>query len=146
MVIDATGKWWKGSEPKDLKEYLEALSADQYPIDIFTLRKCECGSDAFQIEVDDDEGCAKTTCSKCRQPSFLADSEEYWSSDSPRTYKCIECSLDRANVGLGFALTTDRNCIQWVYIGCRCSACGVLGCMIDWKIGYEPSLHFAQNA
>ena len=27
MTIDTSGKWWKGSAPEDVGEYLQALSA-----------------------------------------------------------------------------------------------------------------------
>jgi hypothetical protein len=39
MTIDTTGKWWKGSAPDDLDEYLRALAPQEigYSLDAFRL-------------------------------------------------------------------------------------------------------------
>ena len=47
MAIDASGKWWVGSEPQDLKVYLEAYSADGYKVNEFRLAICNCGNQKF---------------------------------------------------------------------------------------------------
>jgi hypothetical protein len=36
--------------------------------------------------------------------------------------------------------------VHWLYVGCRCAKCGVLGCMVDWKVAYEPSLQLLDQA
>ena len=40
MVIDKSERWWRGSEPADLHEYLVAFTADGYPAD--EIRDCVC--------------------------------------------------------------------------------------------------------
>ena len=146
MTIDKSGKWWKGSSPEDLNDYLKEFSGDSYPIDRFALLHCQCDSTMFAIEIDEDEECGKGICSTCGESNFIADSQENWGTVAPRKYECIECHSKEANIGLGFALTEDHEAVKWIFLGCRCAKCGVLGCMIDWKISYEPSLHFIPNA
>jgi len=43
------------------------------------------------------------------------------------------------NVGVAFALYLEDKEIKWLYVGCRCVNCGVLGCFAGWKVGYAPS-------
>jgi hypothetical protein len=58
MSIDRTGKWWTGSDALDLDEYLVELSADGYRVGKVVHSRCaDCGSVAFKLRVDDEEGC-----------------------------------------------------------------------------------------
>lgn len=140
MAIHKTGKWWAGSSPDDIKDYLEAYSANGYQSEQFCLARCTCGSFEFRLEADDDEGVAKRTCIECGKEHFICDSAEYWEDAKPQLWKCVECESEAANVGVGFSLYEDREAVRWLYIGERCSTCGVLGCFAGWKIGYAPSL------
>lgn len=142
MTIDTSGKWWTGSSPGDLEEYLQSYSADSYPIHAFRLAKCPCGSESFDLHVERDEGIAKRTCAQCGAKHWIADSAENYEKGLRLTkYKCITCKGSRANVGVGFSLMEDGACVRWLYVGNRCVDCGVLGSMADWKVGYDPSLH-----
>ena len=145
MAIDTTGKWWIGEQADDLKEYLEAYSAETYPTTEFRLSKCDCGSLEFRVEADDDEGVARRTCVKCRKKQFICDSGEFWEDAEPESWKCVECKSRSANLGVGFSLYDDGE-VRWVYLGVRCSKCGVLGCFAGWKIGYSPSRHLLDQS
>lgn len=140
MSIDKAGKWWVGSSPEDIKEYLEAYSAppEGYGTQAFRQAKCECGSEDFELFADDDEGCARRICTFCGSEHFICDSEEFWAESAPEKWKCIECGSTRANVGVGFSLYDDGE-IRCLYIGERCVACGILGCFAGWKVAYAPS-------
>lgn len=140
MAIDKSGKWWTGSTPDDLREYLEALSEDSYKVHEFRLARCHCGSVDFEVETSDEDGVARRTCAKCRNEHFICDSGEYWDEADTERWQCIECQSIIANVGVGFSLYDDRQDIHWLYIGERCAQCGLLGCTASWKIGYGPSL------
>ena len=139
MSIDESGKWWVGSEPGDIRGFLEAYATEGYEVHDFRLATCECGSHSFHLEADDNEGVAKRTCSKCTRHHFLCDSEEYWEDAEPQMWKCIECNSEDANIGVGFSLYEDDGEIRWLYVGYRCARCGVLGCFAGWKIAYAPS-------
>jgi hypothetical protein len=145
MSIDKSAKWWIGTDSNDIKEYLQAYAADGYKVSEFRLGKCSCGSDVFTLLADDDEGCARRTCVSCGQEEFICDSEEFWADASPEEWKCVECGSDRANVGVGFSLYEDGE-IRWLYVGERCSNCGVLGCFAGWKVAYSPSKQLLDQA
>lgn len=138
MAVDKLGQWWVGSQPQDLKEYLEAYSADRYMVHEFRLAQCKCGSDQFNLRADDDEGCAKRVCPSCSEARFVCDSEEFYPDPQPEEWKCVECGSNLVNVGVGFSLYEDGE-IRWIYIGERCVSCGILGCAAEWKVAYEPS-------
>ena len=36
-------------------------------------------------------------------------------------------------ISTGAAFYTDSTDVRWFYIGCRCVACGLVGCYGDWK-------------
>jgi hypothetical protein len=146
-MIDTSGKWWKGSSPEDLDEYLRALSASSYPISEFRLSQCSCGGVRFVLRVEQDEGIAKRVCESCSAENFICDSAEHSRPGQRlKPFKCVTCKSKVANVGVGFALYEDEKAIQWLYVGNRCADCGVLGSMVDWKVGYEPSLHLLGQA
>ena len=141
MAIDTSGKWWVGSSPQDLEEYLRAYSEGSYPTKLFRLAICACGSDVFSLEADDDEGVARRTCAKCGTAHFICESGEFWKDAKPDRFQCVECGGCNCNVGVGFALYDDSpSAIKWLYVGERCSACGVLGCMAGWKVGMDDAL------
>jgi hypothetical protein len=140
MSIDKSAKWWVGTSAEDIKEYLEAYSADNYKASVFRLATCSCSHDAFHLLADDDEGCAKRICTSCGREQFICDSDEYWTAASPEEWKCIECGSTKTNIGVGFSLYEDGE-IRWLYVGVRCATCGILGCFAGWKIAYSPSKH-----
>lgn len=145
MAIDSSGKWWIGSQPTDLHKYLKAYSEDTYPVHRFRLATCECGSVEFRVESDDNEGTARRTCAKCRLKQFICDSGEFWEDAEPQKWKCVECNCKAANVGVGFALYKTKKDVHWLYVGVRCSKCGVLGCVAAWKVGYSPSFQLIEQ-
>jgi len=146
MPIDTSGKWWKGSTPEDIAEYLHALSADSYPSSEFRISRCQCGGVVFQLEVEQDEGVAKRTCASCGNEHLICDSaENYEEGTKLKKFKCV-CKATLANVGVGFSFYEESKAIRWLWVGHRCVKCGVLGSMLEWKVGYEPSLHLLNEA
>jgi len=140
MTIDTSGKWWVGTSPDDIREYLVALTKDSYLVNEFRLARCDCGVKAFRLEADDGEGAARRTCVSCGKEHFICDSQECWADAEPEPWRCIECGSEEANVGVGFSLYADGENVRWLYVGVRCARCGILGSFADWKVGYGPSL------
>jgi hypothetical protein len=141
-MIDKSGRWWKGTTVNDLEEYLKAFSADSYPISEFRLSQCSCGGVRFFLRVEQDEGIAKRVCENCTAEHFICDSAEHREPGQRlKAFKCITCKAKVANVGVGFSLYENKSAVRWLFVGNRCAECGVLGSMVDWKVGYEPSLH-----
>lgn len=52
MSIDTSGKYWTGTGPEDIDEYLRALTADGYRVDRTVHAKCTCGNDVFALHAD----------------------------------------------------------------------------------------------
>lgn len=137
MGIDSSGKWWKGTEPSDVRGFLEAYATDEHAVHDFRLARCTCGSDAFHLEADEDEGVARRKCASCGVPHFIGDSEEFWDDAEPASWKCVECSSESTNVGVGFSFYQGAKGIHWLYVGVRCASCGILGCFAEWKVGHD---------
>jgi len=138
MSIDTSGDWWKGTEATDIESYLVDFTAQQYPVDVVRVASCSCGGQLFRVEVDDEHGAAKRTCTSCGKDHFVCDSADYWKEAEPDECAC-PCGGEIMNLAVGFALYPDNGEVKWLYLGLRCTACGVLGCYADWKIAYEPS-------
>jgi len=139
MSIDTSGKWWTGTNPEDIKEYVEAFaSQSSNGVPEFRLAKCVCGSVDFRLDADNTEGVAKRTCTKCSREHFICDSEEFAEEAEFEPWRC-ECGSEVTNIGVGFSLRKKDGEICWLYLGCRCAKCGILGCFADWKIDYAPS-------
>jgi hypothetical protein len=66
VAINTSGKCWAGSEAADIANFLKAYKAQGYEVHATRLCKCRCGSIAFELEADHDEGCAQRTCAACR--------------------------------------------------------------------------------
>jgi hypothetical protein len=146
MAIDTSGKWWVGTEPSDIEEYLKAFKAEGYDVDRFKLSRCQCGQDHFRLEIDDDEGAAKRTCPSCGAVAFIGDSDRYF-ANTTQSFKCVECAASECNVGVGFSLyEADGADVRWLSVGARCVGCGVLGCMVDWKVGGGNEPDFLERA
>lgn len=150
MTIDTSGKWWVGTEAADIADYLTAFKAEGYEVHETRLCKCGCGSAAFVLEADRDEGCALRTCAVCSSKHFICDSAEFWEEAKPEAWKCTECQSDTCNMGVGFSLHEPEGGrqpdVRWISIGQRCTKCGTLGCFVDWKVGYGPSHHLLGQA
>jgi hypothetical protein len=150
VTIDASGRWWVGSEASDVEDYLRAYKAEGYEIDETRMCRCQCGSMVFQLEADRDEGCALRTCEACHTKHFICDSAEYWGEAEPESWECSECGCKTCNLGVGFSLyepgAAEPRDVRWVSIGNRCTNCGILGSFLDWKVGYGPSYQLLEQA
>lgn len=144
MSIDRRGQWWKGTTADDIAEYLAEYTAEGYPATEFRTAACGCGSSTFNLDADDTEGAAKRTCVTCGKEHLIADSSEYWEEAEPERCVCT-CGSETMNIGVGFAFYAEGD-VRWLYIGCRCTACGILGCYADWKVAYSPSRHLLDLA
>ena len=143
MSIDKSGKWWKGSSPEDIREFLEAYASKGYEINEFRLAKCACGCDRFRLEADDNSGVARRHCAECESLHYICDSEQFWDEADATEWKCLVCESELTNIGVGFSMyPDDPTAIKWLYVGVRCASCHVLGCYAGWKVAEGGVLHF----
>ena len=150
MAIDTSGKWWVGSEAADIADYLEAYQSEGHEVHATRLCRCHCGSTAFELEADRDEGCAQRICAACRSRHLVCDSAEYWEGAQPEGWTCTECQCKTCNLAVGFSLYEPEEGqqpdVRWVSVGQRCTNCGTLGSFVDWKVGYGPSYQLLDQA
>ena len=145
MAIDTSGKWWRGSEPADLEEYLVAYSSDEetpgYEVDAYRPITCECGTDRFRLLRAGEA--VQRGCDACDRERLICAEPEDWeeaaAEQEPEAITCVECGSRSMIAGVGFALYADERDIKWLYIGNWCGGCGVLGCVADREVGYGPA-------
>ncbi len=139
LSIDKSGKWWKGTVSEDLDAYLRDYAAGGYRPDRVLHPRCDCRGLVFNVEADDDTGCARRTCSGCRTEHLMLDSSDHWEEATPEECES-PCGGGGFEVAVAFAHCDDAS-VKWVAIGLRCVSCGTLGAYADWKIDYDPTEH-----
>lgn len=139
MVLDTSGRWWRGTEFADISEYLRALTATGYQVADVRQSVCHCGGTVFCLFGDAEQGCAQRVCSRCGTSAFLGDSAEFWAEAEPELWVC-PCGGAEAELGVGFS-EREGGEIRWITVGQRCARCGVLASLVDWKIDYAPTAH-----
>jgi len=143
MSIDKSGEWWRGASFADLVEYVREVTAAGYPAERVVQSVCACGGKVFLLQGDAQEGCARRTCVACDNTAFIGDSADYWEEAEPEDLAC-PCGQRNHEVGVGFAFR-ERGDVRWITVGVRCTACGVLGSPVDWKIDYSPTDHLLRQ-
>ncbi len=142
MTLTRRRNNWYGDDHADLREELARYSAEnEYPIDNFTNLKCRCGHDLFELHTDEEEGVAIRTCAQCHSEHLMGDSADYMDDAEPSQHECC-CRQNKFQIVVGVhryrneddSLADD---VRWLYIGCRCPACNLLGCYADWKCEFE---------
>ncbi len=134
-----------GSGSPDIAAYLQDYSADCYPVDVTKAVAClKCGSEVFTVMLDPNGGVIQVKCESCGHARFLLDSEEYWQESEPHEVSCPKCNGNQFNLSIGL-MHRDDGSIKWVYAGCRCVKCSLLGCLADWKMNYGPADEAEKN-
>ncbi|MBL9025016.1 MAG: hypothetical protein JNL21_22660 [Myxococcales bacterium] len=139
-MIDTSGRWWKGSDPGDIAEYLKLLIQQDAAETPHKYRSvlCACGGEVFNVRFDRSEGFSERRCTACGSTVHMLDSAESLKDARPKKWRCQGCRGTQCNLGVWFSMV-DADTVRWVYIGSRCTQCGTLGCYVDWKVMYGPS-------
>lgn len=127
-------------ERDELRRSIEEFSAGGYPVDRVQFSTCTCGGEKFAVVLEDEVGVAARICAACEEEAALADSDDHF--DDVEEVQQAECSCgnDEFRVAVGFALDHDGE-VRWVSVGLRCTADGIAGVYVDWKIDYRPTAH-----
>lgn len=138
MTLEKRGKYWFGDNHEDIRTELFRYShLNGYPIDDFADVRCQCGHDEFYFFTDDDEGVAFRQCAKCNQEHFMGDSAEFAEDAETGQHDCLcEGNIFQITAGVHRYRNQDDsrpNDVRWLYLGCRCIQCGIVGCFADWK-------------
>jgi hypothetical protein len=82
--------------------------------------------------MDEHEGAAVRICNSCGDEHAIGDSDEYLDGADLQDYEC-NCGEEALEITVGVALYEGSDDVRWIYVGCRCPACGLIGCYGDWK-------------
>jgi hypothetical protein len=134
----------RGLDFANLEQSIRDLTADGYPAERVVQSVCGCGGSIFRLDVSPNEGCARRTCAVCGESAFICDSADSWDEAEPDAVVC-GCGSQQFEIGVAFAFRDDGD-VKWITVGTRCTACGVLGSPVDWKIDYGPTDHLLRQA
>lgn len=133
MALRKKGKWWYGDSQADIRGELARYGKEnEYIPTQFADAKCPCGGNTFRLALDDEQGVAVRTCTACGKEHPIGDSDEFMEDAELQKCDCI-CEKDAFEITVGVSLYDDSEDIRWLYVGCRCPACGLTGCYCDWK-------------
>lgn len=135
MTLTRKGKHWYGSEDQDIRAAIQRFSeGNGYPATEYRASVCVCGSTLFRLFDDEDVGVARRDCVRCGQPHLMGDGAEYVEKAELEAHECL-CGAEALAIQSGVALYPDSRDVRWLYIGCRCPQCQLVGVYAEWKWG-----------
>jgi hypothetical protein len=66
----------------------------------------------------------------------IGDSQDYLDEAELQACEC-PCGHGAFELTVGVALYGDSEDVRWIYLGCRCTECGLTACYGDWKNEYN---------
>lgn len=140
--------YWYGDNHADLRqEMLRYSELNGYPIDNYVDVRCACENDTFHFGTNEQEGFAIRLCSRCETEHPMGDSDQFSEEPEFGTHVCVcDAELFQITAGVHRYRNEDETLspdVKWLYLGCRCVACGLVGNYADWKNefnGYEALL------
>ena len=86
----------------------------------------------LRLALDDDGGAAVRACVACGAEHPIGDSGEYLEGAELGECAC-PCGGEAFEIAAGVSLYDGSEDVRWLYLGCRCSACGLTAVYGDWK-------------
>lgn len=144
MALHKRGRWRYGDSQADIRVELDRYGRSNGYVPMhFADPKCKCGCALFKLLVDDNEGVGVRVCTECGKEHPMGDSEEFLEDASLDEAECV-CGKGAFEITVGVSLYDGSDDVRWLYIGCRCPACGLTACYGDWKNefnGYKELLN-----
>jgi hypothetical protein len=123
-----------GKSQDDIREQLLTYSkSNGYPCEHYANAECKCMNRTFRLFVDDITGAAVRICTGCAMEHPMGDSARYLDEATLEECEC-PCSSTTFQVTAGVALYSDSMDVRWLYLGCRCPNCDLIGIYADWKM------------
>jgi hypothetical protein len=133
MVLTKKKGHFYGDSHPDIRDRLLTYSRENgYAAEHFADPVCVCGGQLFNLLIDENEGAAVRVCTACQHEHPMGDSEEFLENAELEECECL-CGSGRFELTVGVALYEGSEDVRWLYIGCRCPACGLTACYADWK-------------
>ena len=143
MALRKRGKHRYGDGRVDIREEIARdAKRNGYPAAHFADAACRCGGGTFRLFLDDDAGAAVRRCAACSAEHPIGDSGEYL-ADAELAECACPCGGAAFEVAVGVSLYEGSEDVRWLYVGCRCPACGLVAVYGDWKnefVGYRELL------
>jgi len=138
MALQSRGEHRYGDDLADLHQELARYArVNEAPAEHFADAVCHCGGRAFRLRLDEAVGLASRTCVACGREQFLGDAAEDRAEAELVDCAC-PCGGERLEVAVAAAVHADGEDARWLYVGARCSACGLVACFGDWKCDGGP--------
>jgi hypothetical protein len=142
MTLRSRGQHNYGDAQGDIREELRDYSRNNgYEIEHFVDAVCACGKRVFVLKLDDPQGVAVRVCAVCKNEHPLGDSADFMEEAEIQECEC-PCGAGLFEITAGVALYQGSEDVKWLYIGCRCVACGLTACYGDWKNEYPNYREF----
>ena len=136
MTLKKRGKYRYGESQADIRTEVARYSKNEYLASQFADAVCQCGAKTFRLRLDDNEGAAIRSCSSCGGEHPIGDSDEYLHDAELQECEC-PCGNDVLEITVGVSLYDESEDVRWLYLGCRCPACGLTAVYGDWKNEFE---------
>jgi hypothetical protein len=143
MALKKRGKHRYGDSQLDIREEISRFSIEnKFLTDRYADSVCKCGGRIFGVQLDDEAGAALRTCAACGDQQPIADSGQYL--DEAKLVACTcPCGMDKFEVTVGVSLYENSDDVRWLYLGFRCTSCGLTAVYGNWKnefTGYKALL------
>jgi hypothetical protein len=143
MALEKRGKHFYGESQADIRtELLRYSERNGYAAEHFADATCKCGKKVFKLRLDDNQGAAVRTCVGCSAEHPIGDSDEFLDDADLGECAC-PCGCEEFEITVGVSIYEDSSDVRWLYLGCRCSKCGLTAVYGDWKNefnGYQELL------
>jgi hypothetical protein len=144
-VLTKKGQYWYGDSQGDIhREILRYSELNGHFADHFSDAICSCGSSAFRLSLDENEGAAVRECAQCALQHPIGDSGEYLKNASLEECGC-PCGNDNLEISVGVSLYANSDDVRWLYLGCRCPQCKLTAVYGDWKSEFSGYLLLLQR-
>lgn len=134
MALHKRGRFYYGDSQTDIRDELTRVGriSDYVPTQ-FADTQCVCGGRTFRLRLDETAGAAVRICARqnCANVHPICDSEEYLDDAELEDCEC-PCGGDEFEITIGVHLYNGTEDVKWLYIGCRCAACGLTANYGDW--------------
>jgi hypothetical protein len=134
MTLRKKGKWRYGDSQADIRaEIIRYSKENGYIAEHFADAVCACGGKVFGLLLDDTAGVASRVCITCDAEAHpIGDSAEFMDEAEEEECAC-PCGEEAFEITVGVSLYADSEDVRWLYLGCRCPACGLTAVYGDWK-------------
>lgn len=122
------GEYEYGQSQADVRQYLrEHSEAHGYAAEHFADSVCHCSGRIFRLALDENEGAAVRGCTTCGADTPIGDSADYLHVAELESCAC-PCGSEVFELTLGVSLYRESEDVRWLYLGARCTKCGLTAC------------------